>query len=298
MLQTSEAPCLIVNADDFGYFRGVSEGIIEAATRGIVTATGVLANTARFETDIPLLRDCAALDAGVHLNLTDGRPLTADMRARLTRWGGRFPGKFAVVQAVMMGAIRTRDVQVEWRAQIERCLDAGLKLQFLNSHEHVHMLPGLFKLVQNLADEYRIAHVRLANADLWRSRGGGAVIRGAIVRTLATVAGRRVAQPVARFVGLEASGKLRLADLDAVTAGLQPGRVYELMCHPGRVDRAEVRDPRLLGYHDWEGELATLTDPRSRELLRGRRIRLVGYRDLEIKDDRLLPRTREGTVLT
>ena len=40
------------------------------------------------------------------------------------------------------------------------------------------------------------------------------------------------------------------------------------MCHPGEFDAQEVTDTRLLRYHDWEGELRTLTSPAARELLR------------------------------
>ncbi len=35
---------MIVNADDFGYFDNVCRGILEAAEKGVVTATGVMAN--------------------------------------------------------------------------------------------------------------------------------------------------------------------------------------------------------------------------------------------------------------
>jgi predicted glycoside hydrolase/deacetylase ChbG (UPF0249 family) len=284
-----EPACLVVNADDYAYYRGVSRGILEAAARGIVTATGVFANAARFEEDVPALRECAALDAGVHLNLTDGRPLTPDMRNRLARWGGQFPRKFAIAAAVLAGAVRVRDVEVEWRAQIERCLGAGLKLQFLNSHEHIHMLPALFPLTLALAERYRIPHLRFATASLARSVARGTVVRGAIITGLAAICRRRVDRPVARFLGLEASGRLTLAELDSLTADLQPGGVYELMCHPGRLDRAEIADPRLLRYHDWEGELAALTAPRARALLDERGIRLARFRDIEADDGRLRP---------
>jgi hypothetical protein len=289
-----EAAYLIVNADDYGYFGCVSRGIIEAAERGIVTATGVFANGPRFDDDVAALRDCDRLDPGVHLNLTDGRPLSPDMRARLARWGGRFPGKFTVAAAVAAGSIGVDRVRVEWRAQIERCLDAGLKLQFLNSHEHLHMLPALFPLAQALADEYSIPHVRFTTADLGRSRGSAALFRGAILGAVGAVCRRRLARPVARFLGLEASGRLRFEDLDAATARLEAGAVHELMCHPGRFDPAEVTDARLIGYHDWEGELATLTDARTRELLDARGIRVLGYRDVAASDGRLVPRPGRG----
>jgi predicted glycoside hydrolase/deacetylase ChbG (UPF0249 family) len=69
-----------------------------------------------------------------------------------------------------------------------------------------------------------------------------------------------------------------------------------LMCHPGDFDPQEVSDPRLLRYHDWQGELGTLTSPALRELLARSAVRLVGYRHLEIRDDRLVVQLeRAGT---
>ena len=67
---------LIVNADDFGYFRCVSRGIVQSHTRGIVTATGVLGNSPNLRDDALLLFQYPDLDVGVHLNLTFGEPLT------------------------------------------------------------------------------------------------------------------------------------------------------------------------------------------------------------------------------
>lgn len=290
-MKSASAPAyLIVNADDYGYFRCVSRGILEAARRGIVTATGVFANAERFADDAPALRDCAALDAGVHLNLTSGQPLTADLRASLARWGGRFPGKFTIARAVSTGAVRLRAVEAEWRAQIERCLQAGLTLRFLNSHEHIHMHPRLFPLVQALADEYAIAHIRFTTASVAQARGVGALARSAIVNALAAPVRGRLRRPVTRFLGLESSGHVGLEDLDALTADLKPGGVYELMCHPGHLDRAEVTDPRLLSYHDWEREFAALTSPGVRAMLEARGICLVGYRDVDVAGGRLVPR--------
>jgi predicted glycoside hydrolase/deacetylase ChbG (UPF0249 family) len=294
MTEAREPAWLIVNADDYGYFRCVSRGILEAAERGIVTATGVFANAERFDDDVPALRACTAIDAGVHLNLTDGRPLTAEMQARVKRWGGRFPGKFAMAVAVATGAVPVRVVEREWRAQIDRCLGAGLTLRFLNSHEHIHMHPRLFPVVQALADAYGIAHIRFTTTATSGARGAGAVTRGAIIDALAASVRGRLQRPVARFLGLDCSGRIGRDDLDTITADLLPGQVYELMCHPGHLDRAEVRDPRLLDYHDWEREFAALTDPELRAMLDTRAIRLVGYRHVDVGGDGLLPRDGRG----
>jgi predicted glycoside hydrolase/deacetylase ChbG (UPF0249 family) len=54
------------------------------------------------------------------------------------------------------------------------------------------------------------------------------------------------------------------------------------MCHPGHYDAAEIEDPRLLSYHDWEQELAVLTSDDTRALFANGGVRCVGYRDLSI----------------
>ena len=286
----TEGACLIVNADDFGYFACVSKGILHSAANGIVTATGVFATSPDLQEHAAWLRDCDALDAGVHLNLTDGNPLTGDMRKALSRWSGRFPGKFSVAMAVTTGAIGIEDVRREWRAQIERCLENGLRVRFLNSHEHVHMLPSLFPVASELAGEYDIPHVRFPTSGFAWGLSGGSFLRSAIMKTLGTINRRRLVTPAARFLGMETSGKLDLAYFERNIPQLGAGRVYELMCHPGQFDAQEVSDPRLRRYHDWEGELRTLTSSAVRELLQRYRVRLIGYRHVEVRDDRLVAR--------
>ena len=169
---------IIVNADDYGYFDCVSRGILKAATDGIVTATGILANSEHFDEHIAWLNDYKALDLGVHLNLTHGSPLTPGVKKRL----GHFPEKHTLFKAVLSGALKPKEVKVEWRAQIERCLDKGLNLKFLNSHQHIHMLPSLFSVTLELAAEYGIQHIRISVPErLQRSASGGAVRDGIMI---------------------------------------------------------------------------------------------------------------------
>jgi len=288
MGQQSQGAYLIVNADDYGYFRCVSKGILRAATHGIVTATGVFANAMQFTEHAAELRDCNVLDVGVHLNLTEGIPLTAEMRGSLARWSGQFAGKFSMARAILTRTIKTEDVSREWRAQIERCLDNGLRVRFLNSHEHMHMLPPLFPVVQALAHDFDIGHIRFPTSQRGGKSANGSLFRGAVMKTLETINRRRVDLPTPHFLGLDASGKLDLPYLEHSLPRLEAGEIYELMCHPGEFDAQEVSDASLLRYHDWEGELATLTSPAARELLHRHGIRLIGFRHLEVSNDRLV----------
>ncbi|MDH3947341.1 MAG: ChbG/HpnK family deacetylase [Gammaproteobacteria bacterium] len=278
---------LIVNADDYGYFDCVSRGILESARHGIVTATGIFATSANFNEHAGRLADVDSLDIGVHLNITDQAPLTAAMRKKLSRWAGQFPGKYTVARAVLSGAISSRDVKLEWQAQIERCLEQGLNIAFLNSHEHIHMLPSLFPVVQELAAEYDILHVRFPTSELFRDLAIGAVIRDVIMKVTGLLNRRRCVEPTAHFLGMGNSGKLTVEYLLQRLPGLKPGGVYELMCHPGFADRSEISDPRLLQYHNWNGEREALTNPEVRDMLKNNGIRLIGYRHLEIQGTRL-----------
>ena len=282
---------LIVNADDYGYFLCVSRGIIQAARSGVVGATGILANGPQMAEQVRWLDDCEDLDLGVHLNLTAGRPLTRALAERLDQ--GRFPSPFALAAKVITGRVGMALVRDEWRAQIESLLSlrpSGLPLRFLNSHEHVHMLPPLLPVAIGLAREYRIPFVRRVRIEWLPPFGASALPRTLLMGAMALITrgvdrgvdtGR--SQPL--FIGLSRSGRLDRAYLEARFARLRPGRVYELMCHPGTFDPAQITDPRLLAYHDWEGELALLCGEAFSGLCAASGIALTHYRALATTAD-------------
>jgi predicted glycoside hydrolase/deacetylase ChbG (UPF0249 family) len=269
---------LIVNADDFGFFDGVSRGILEAARAGTVTATGVIANGPAFERWLAPLLEVESLDVGVHLNATLGRPLTTWLSAYLERWSGELPGKLALARAILTHRIPVEAIAEEWRAQIEKCLACGLRVRFLNSHEHVHMAPSLYRIVMGLAHEFRIAHVRYTRAE-WRLRGGTAGLTRSLAIALVGFATRDEAD-APRLLGLARSGKLRAADLRSMLARLRPGTVYELMCHPGHADPAVAKHRGVAAYHRWEEELALLLGEELQKELRRFSVQLIGFRHL------------------
>ncbi|MFO1357374.1 carbohydrate deacetylase [Plasticicumulans sp.] len=264
---------LVVNADDYGYFDCVSRGILAAHAAGSVGATGVMANGPRFETTAARLRATPALDAGVHLTLSWGEPLTRALAARLAE--GRLPGKFAALTAILTGRWPLAEVEAEWDAQIARVADAGLNPVFINSHEHVHMLPALYRVAARLARRHGIRWLRRTTPE-WQGAQG--LIRNLLLGAMA--AATRADSPQPRLLGLAGSGRLGPAELRRALSGLARGGRYELMCHPGEFDAAEVRDGRLLAYHDWSRELAALTDPGFRDHCAQAGIRLVSFRAL------------------
>jgi hypothetical protein len=268
---------LIVNADDYGYFPCISQGILQAAHSGAVTATGILANGPNLEAQLRWLRECENLDLGLHLNLTSRQPLTRAMASQLA--GSGFPSAYAIAGKILAGRINLAIVRTEWRAQIEAVLNHGATtLRFLNSHEHVHMLPSLFGLALELAREYQIPHVRLTRAEWLPPFGFSAVLRNTLMQAMEWANRPHALAHTPAQIGLGRSGKLDMAYLKSLFATLKPGITYELMCHPGLFDATEITDPQLLSYHAWQDELALLTSPQLRELYDEYGIRLVNYR--------------------
>lgn len=272
---------LVINADDFGYFASVSRGIVECARKGSITATGVIANGPRFKELIPWLFELPHIDLGVHLNLTYGIPLTSDFRRNPALRGGQFTAKMNTAALIMLKALPVDAVKAEWRAQIERCLEAGLTVRFLNAHEHIHILPMLAGPIEDLAREYGIAHVRRPVPD-WKARPltASSLLRNMLMQLAVVANSASRSTPSIRVLGIGASGKLTFDYLNKCFARLSPGSVYELMCHPGYFDPDEIEDPSLCSFHAWQQELELLNGSRFRMLLKKREIHLSRFSQL------------------
>src|SRR4051812_17945246 len=66
---------LIVNADDFGFTRGVNAGVARAFEAGILTSTTIMANGDAFEDAVEIARAAPGLGVGCHLAAVGGRPV-------------------------------------------------------------------------------------------------------------------------------------------------------------------------------------------------------------------------------
>jgi predicted glycoside hydrolase/deacetylase ChbG (UPF0249 family) len=204
---------LIVNADDFGLTAGVSAGILAAHRHGIVTSTTVLVTAAIDAEAVSALRD-SGLGAGLHVNLTLGRPLS---RARsLVDAEGRF------VRDARHAAARAdaRDVEREVAAQIEK-FTALLRRPptHLDTHHHVGLLTPVADVVLEAA----------------RALGVPVRSQDDQARARARTAGLRTPD---HFFGESGPGAYwSLACTLARLRALPPG-VSEFMSHPGWFDDA------------------------------------------------------------
>lgn len=250
---------VIVTADDFGLTRGINAGIIDAHTRGIVTAASLVAVGDAFIDAVDLARRHRSLDIGVHLVLDEERPIVDGLRSLVTG-NGTFLTRNQLVARLLSGAIDLDEVSACWRAQIRRCVDAGLRPSFLNSHGHVHVWPTLFRIVQRLAADFHITAVRRPVELAWPTTDFGRWMKDAAITSTALLSMRNLSglRTTDAFRGLSRSGRLTAADVDRFF-GTAPAGLTELMAHPGEGDEATQTRYRLWGY-DWSGERRALIE--------------------------------------
>ena len=267
---------LVVNADDFGFTHDVNIGIIEAHTRGILTATTLMANGAAFTDAVRLAREHPQLDVGCHLVLVQG--------ASLAHSGRDLPGSIGeLLRALTLNRINAYE---ELRPQIDRILDAGLTPLHLDTHKHTHLWPPVLDAVARLSQEFCIPWVRRP-FDLPLAAGEVPLRKRLISRAAGSLRRRfqrklyeHGCRTTDHFAGFQITGRYRANELAALIRALPDG-LTEFMCHPGRcTDELLCASTRL--KESREAELDALTSTEVRDALAERGALTTNYRELEI----------------
>lgn len=153
---------IIFNADDFGHSKGVNLGIIEAYQHGVVRSTTMMAGMPGFEHAITLARGNKGLGIGVHLTLTSGKSV-GGVYETITDEAGNF---FSLADLTnKISELDLEEVEREWEAQIQKIVSAGIEIDHLDSHHHIHNLDGVVTIFLKLAKKY-CKMVRINNKEL------------------------------------------------------------------------------------------------------------------------------------
>lgn len=141
---------LIVNGDDYGLSDGVCLGILKAHRQGILTSTTCMMNMENIEEYLAWTKNDPDLGLGVHLNITVGKPLT---KVSFVDELGNFQSRDTYKKREPI--VNQEELYQEWKAQIEKFIKImGHKPTHLDSHHHVHLLPGNIDVALKLAHEY------------------------------------------------------------------------------------------------------------------------------------------------
>ncbi len=152
---------IIINGDDFGMSPGVNQAIEQLHRQGRLTSVSIMANMAWSAEALAYAKAAPDLHVGVHFNLTTGRPLLpVEQVPSLVNSAGTFYKMHTLLPRMVAGLVRQEEMEAELTAQIERCLDYDLKLQHVDTHQHLHALTTVGNLVAQLMDHYGVAAVR------------------------------------------------------------------------------------------------------------------------------------------
>lgn len=282
----------MVTADDFGLARELDRGIEEACTQGVVTHTSLIANGEGTEEAARFLTRHPEISAGLHLNLTDGRPLSSGKRIQaLLHSEGIFLGThWKVAFTCLTRPHLLEPIEREYRAQIERALSLGVRLAQLNCHGHLHGTPPLLNLLVKLALEYRIPFVRVIEElppleQAFRSPKQG--LKSFLLTLSFRLAQLRVVRTgevkLNRCQGVFDSGRLTQKRLKQILSRLRDG-LTELVCHPGCADE-DLKRRYPWNYH-WEEERKLLISSWVKEELQRLQVQPLNFweaKDLPVR---------------
>ncbi len=158
-----DARLLIVNADDFGMYEDINDGVIQALTEGIVRSTSLMVPCPGGPRAMAWLEKHPEVSFAVHLSIVNDIPGY--------RWGPMAP-RDAVPSLLaedgnlyleerrdeMLAKANLDEVETEFRAQIEPVLAAGLRPTHLDWHcLHSGGRTDIFGLTRRLAREFGLA---------------------------------------------------------------------------------------------------------------------------------------------
>jgi predicted glycoside hydrolase/deacetylase ChbG (UPF0249 family) len=222
---------VVVTADDAGLRREWDEAIQAAVRSGAVTAVSVVTNGPSYPDICAYLGQTPDVDVGVHLNLIEGRPLgPPEQASSLVEAVGQFPGSvYRVLVSYLLRRLSYDQIRSQWELQIRRAVEDGLRPVHLNSHYHVHLLPGLFPIAVSLARRFDIPFVRVVDEPPWSQFGP----------SLSPLA-------LAKVTGMWLVSGLNRRELRRAAGRRLPPGTTEIICHPGQsAERAPAATARF-----------------------------------------------------
>lgn len=160
---------IVLCADDYGQAPEISQGIINLIAQNRLSATSCIVNSPHWISAAKaLLSYDDQIDIGLHFNLTEGMPLSAQF---IKVYGNKLFSLPTLMRLAVLGQLDYEAILAEWFAQLDRFIDGlGFYPHFIDGHQHIHQ----FNIIRTaLIEAYlkRLKHsdcyVRLVNPPLY-----------------------------------------------------------------------------------------------------------------------------------
>lgn len=153
---------IIINADDYGLNEHCSKAIAQAFREGLVTDATIMATGTYFDEAVTLAKEEGFDDnIGIHLNLTEGVPLTEGIQScDAFVENGRFFHRDNRIR--LLTEEEERLVYRELCAQIEKVQDAGIRITHADSHHYIYTRSMIAPIAIQACREHGIDKMRIA----------------------------------------------------------------------------------------------------------------------------------------
>lgn len=276
---------IIINADDFGRHADINRAVEEGLMHGCLRSATVMPGGAAFAGAIDIARRHGELGLGVHFTLVDGHPILPpeEIPSLVGAQGNFLPDHTALLKRYLKGGVRLGEVRRELAAQLRKVEAAGVPISHVDSHQHMHTLPGIIDIVLDLAKQAGIRAVRVPRTPLFAGAFGGIgqlvgrLGLSTLARLAACKAHRRGLLTPDHFAGIVAGEAVSEGALLHLIKHLPQGTT-EVMMHPGIHNDVLQADSNW--QHDFEAELSAILSPRVQEALRAAQAEPVNFRHL------------------
>jgi predicted glycoside hydrolase/deacetylase ChbG (UPF0249 family) len=251
---------LVIRSDDAGMSHSVNMGLEKLIATGLPVSVSVMFPTPWYQETVEILKRNPAVSVGIHLTLNSewknyrwGPVLGRTAVPSLVDADGYF---FQSAEALHQNHPNLREVESELRAQIQRALGSGLKIDYVDYHMGTAVrYPEFREVTERLAKEFGLGMSQYFG----ETRNDPQYLAAPPNKTDSLVAMIQRLHPqfnlVITHVGIDDSELGALLDMN--NDGALP-------------DMSKNR----------QGELDALTSPRFRDALAARNVRLLTYRQL------------------
>lgn len=245
---------LIVNADDFGYSKGINLGIIEGFENGILTSTTLMTNMPGAEHAFSLMDKYKnLLNVGIHLVLGAGSPVSQNVYSLIDN-NGNFHKMNTLLELAMIS-----DIEKEFNSQMEKFLSFGYKPTHIDCHQHSHKNKDILDIVLKIAHKYSLPLRMFDKGELLKGKY-------AHIKTIDYFVGE--------FYGEDISIEL----IKSLIEESLNHNTVELMCHPGYVDQILLDNS---SYNTKRAkELSILISKEIKEFIIKNNIELINYKNI------------------
>lgn len=153
---------LLIRCDDIGMSHGVNAAVKKLIDAGLIISASVMVPCPWFDEAVDVLKDHPQISVGIHLTLNSewknyrwGPVASVSAVSSLVDSAGYF---FPSRAKFFANNPELAEVETELRAQINKAINSGLKISYLDYHMGTAVdKPEMRKIVEKLSQEYNLA---------------------------------------------------------------------------------------------------------------------------------------------